>query len=534
MDVNGRELKEHIEQQTGATFVECASGWKGPCAFEKSSKPDSFLVFNSPSGEFYCFSCKVTGDFADFNRLWEHFQAEKRRAEEQRAARQRAAEQRAAEERAAEQRLTEQRLEAQQRQEKLDEEERQKESQAQPSQSGPVYDVTGQVTTEAEVSPQDNVSLAPALQQTAALMETLRGQLDYLQRQNEGLHGLIMKYNEMLSGSGQQLLETKQKLLEGTEEKKRLEEEVHVEQTRIAELESELERYLQGLAQGDFDLALRGLLGEEASVSADTGARLKAKWQVEFEEWQRRPLADLEVAYLWVDGIYVRAGLEDNKAALLTVIAGLSDGRKTIISAVAGHRESNESWSAVLQDLSKLGLHPPRLVIGDEHLGIWKALGKVWPKAAKQGCWNHKVLNVLGKVPRRHHKTAKLMLRRISHADTKQHAERSKREFQKWCRKQNLEDAFAVLDQNWERMLTFHSFPKTHWQHVRSSSSVVSLFSRLRLKTDAAKRLGKVENATAVVWKMLMVAEKKFRRLRAPERMKEVYLRSTSVERVFR
>ena len=37
------------------------------------------------------------------------------------------------------------------------------------------------------------------------------------------------------------------------------------------------ELYLHGLAQGDFDLALRGLLGEDAPISANTVARLKEK-----------------------------------------------------------------------------------------------------------------------------------------------------------------------------------------------------------------------------------------------------------------
>ena len=33
----------------------------------------------------------------------------------------------------------------------------------------------------------------------------------------------------------------------------------------------------------------------------------------------------------------------------------------------------------------------------------------------------------------------------------------------------------------------------------------------------------KVNNAQAVIWKMLLVAEKRFRRLKAPELMRDVY-----------
>ena len=86
--------------------------------------------------------------------------------------------------------------------------------------------------------------------------------------------------------------------------------------------------YLHGLSEGDFDLALRGLLGDDAPVSAPTVARLKDRWNIELAQWRGRRLDDLEVVYIWVDGVYVKAGLEREKAAILVVIAALSDGSK--------------------------------------------------------------------------------------------------------------------------------------------------------------------------------------------------------------
>ena len=154
---------------------------------------------------------------------------------------------------------------------------------------------------------------------------------------------------------------------------------------QVSELLPEL--YLHGLAEGDFDLALRGLLGEEAALSASTVARLKTKWQAELSSWNTRPLDELEVVYLWVDGVYVKAGLEDRKAALLVAIAGLSDGRKVVLAVQSGQRESTESWSRLLRDLRARGLRPPRLVIGDGHLGIWAALRDVYLEAEEQRCW---------------------------------------------------------------------------------------------------------------------------------------------------
>jgi len=64
---------------------------------------------------------------------------------------------------------------------------------------------------------------------------------------------------------------------------------------------------------GDLELALRGLLGDGAPLSGSSVARLKAKWAGEFELWNQRSLEDLEVVYLWVDGVYVKAGLEKTR-----------------------------------------------------------------------------------------------------------------------------------------------------------------------------------------------------------------------------
>jgi transposase-like protein len=281
--------------------------------------------------------------------------------------------------------------------------------------------------------------------------------------------------------------------------------------------------YLHGLALGDFDLALRGLLGEEAPVSASTVARLKGSWQAEWEEWKKRPLDGLEVLFMWVDGVYVKAGLEKEKAALLVIVGGLLDGRKVILAVVPGYRESTESWSGVLRDLKQRGLNCPRLVIGDGNLGIWGALSNVYPDAAEQRCWNHKIVNVLDKLPKKLQPQAKQRLQDIAYAESRPEAEQKRDLFLRWCNEEDHRAAGETLVRDWERMVTFYQFPKEHWKHLRTTNVVESPFASLRLRTDAAKRYKKVENATVVVWKMLMLAERRFRRLDAPGKLMDVY-----------
>jgi len=262
------------------------------------------------------------------------------------------------------------------------------------------------------------------------------------------------------------------------------------------------ELYLHGLAQGDFELALRGLLGDGAPLLPSSITRLRAQWQLGYEAWTARPLDAQDLVYLWADGLYVvRAGLEREKAALLVVIGAFADGRKAVLAVTPGYRESTERWAAVLRDLHARGLAVPQLVIGDGHLGIWAALGQLWPEGAEQRCWNHKILNVLDQLPQKVQAEARALLKQIPYAPTRAEAARRRDAFAKrygrWYPK-----PVTVLQHDWERLVVFYDLPEPHWRHLR---------------TAAARRFKKVANATALIWRLLMVAERRFRRLNAPE-----------------
>ena len=282
------------------------------------------------------------------------------------------------------------------------------------------------------------------------------------------------------------------------------------------------ELYLHGLAEGDFDLALRGLLGEDAPLSKPTIRRLKATWTEEFKAWNRRSLEGREVVYVWVDGIYVKAGLERDKAALLVVIGAMSDGTKEVLAVTSGYRESTESWADVFRDLKARGLSEPRLVVADGNAGIWAAAAQVWPGAEEQRCWNHKIRNVLDRLPKKEQGEAKELLRAIAYAPSLAEALKAREAFEKryrpWYPK-----AVETLEDDWDRMVTFYGFPESHWKHLRTTNIVESPFASVRLRTSAAKRFKRVENATALIWKLLGVAEKKFRKLDAPHQLKDVF-----------
>jgi len=282
------------------------------------------------------------------------------------------------------------------------------------------------------------------------------------------------------------------------------------------------ELYLHGLAKGDFELALRGLLGEGAPLSASSIGRLKAKWQLEYEAWKQQDLSELELVYAWADGIYVKAGLEKEKAALLVIIGATTDGEKRLLACESGQRESKLSWAAILRDLKARGLNAPRLTIADGHLGIWSALSEIRPESQQQRCWNHKILNVLDALPKKEQPAAKELLRGMASSETQAECEKQRDAFVKRYQKSYPKAAETLL-RDWERMITFYTFPKEHWPHLRTTNVVESPFAAIRLRTDAAKRYKRVSNATAMIWKLLRVAERSFRRLKGYDLLPKVF-----------
>lgn len=159
----------------------------------------------------------------------------------------------------------------------------------------------------------------------------------------------------------------------------------------------------------------------------------------------------------------------------------------------------------MVRALQARGLTVPKLAVADGHAGIWAALATVWPETREQHCWNHKFLNVLGQLPRKVHAKAKTLPTSIPYAPTRGEAvrrrERSAKRYHGWYPK-----AMAILKDDWDRMVTFYELPEAQWQHLRTIKVVESPFAAVRLRTSAAKPFKRVESATALIWRILMVA----------------------------
>jgi transposase-like protein len=275
--------------------------------------------------------------------------------------------------------------------------------------------------------------------------------------------------------------------------------------------------YLRGLSTGDFEEALSALLGAEAAgFSPSTITRLTSVWQEERESWQKRPLTGKEYIYVWADGVYfnIRLG-EDKQLACLVLVGVLPDGTKEVIALEDGYRESTESWLSLLRDLKRRGMPAPKLATGDGALGFWAALRQVYPQTQEQRCWVHKIANVLDKLPKRVQPRAKDMLHEIMRAPDRHSAvediERFSQEYQAKYPK-----AVETLTKDQDQLLTFFDFPAEHWIHLRTTNPIESTFSTVKARTKKTKGAGSRKAGLAMVFKLLLAAEKRWRRVNAP------------------
>ncbi|EKV27388.1 Mobile element protein [Caenispirillum salinarum AK4] len=281
--------------------------------------------------------------------------------------------------------------------------------------------------------------------------------------------------------------------------------------------------YLRGLSSGDFQEALEALLGKDAlGLSPQVISRLKAEWQADYDRWRKRDLTARQYVYIWADGVYLQGRMEDEKQCILVIIGATPEGRKELVGFQAGFRESAQSWRELLNDIKGRGLaQGPKLAIGDGALGFWKALDEVYPGARHQRCWVHKTANVLNKLPKSRQRAAKEDLHAIWMADGRAEAEAAMDTFEaKYVAK--YPQAVGCLTKDRVALLAFYDFPAEHWQHVRTSNPIESVFATVRHRTVRTKGCLSHKTALAMVFKLVTAASKTWRRLSGNNRLPQV------------
>ena len=214
--------------------------------------------------------------------------------------------------------------------------------------------------------------------------------------------------------------------------------------------------------------------------------------------------------------------MDRDKQCVLVIVGADAQGNKDIVAIVDGYRESAQSWRELLLDLKRRGLEAgPELAIGDGALGFWKALREVYAQTREQRCWVHKTANVLNQMPKSLQARAKGHLQDIWMAETKADAQNA---FDFFIQAYGVKYDRAVerLIKDRERLLAFYDFPAEHWKHIRTTNPIESTFATVRLRTVKTKGCLSRKTALAMVFKLILSARRKWRKLNGSNQLAEL------------
>jgi transposase-like protein len=136
----------------------------------------------------------------------------------------------------------------------------------------------------------------------------------------------------------------------------------------------------------------------------------------------------------------------------------------------------------------------------------------VWPETRAQGCWCHKLVNVLDKLPQRLQPRAKRALHEMMYAERRADCEAAKSRFAAEYQAK-YPRAVESLAANWERLTTFFDFPAEHWKHLRTTNVIESAFATVRLRERATRGAGSRTKGLLMAFKLLDMAQQRWRRL---------------------
>ena len=84
------------------------------------------------------------------------------------------------------------------------------------------------------------------------------------------------------------------------------------------------------------------------------------------------------------------------------------------------------------------------------------------------------------------------------------------------------ERAVKKLTKDRDVLLTFYDFPAEHWKHIRTTNPIESVFATVRNRTRKTKGCLSRKTALSMVFKLMLSAKKKWRKLSGTNRLPEV------------
>ena len=269
----------------------------------------------------------------------------------------------------------------------------------------------------------------------------------------------------------------------------------------------------------------KGAVGKD--VVSRTWRRVKADW----EEWNRRSLAEDDIVRLILDGTVVRVRLDRQATniSLLVVLGICGDGQKVLLSVRAMGGESEAAWRGVLDDLIARGLQAPQFLIIDGAAGLERALASLWPAVPTQRCTVHKHRNLLAHAPERLHEEIPADYTDMIYAESASEIETRRCTFlRKWRLKHRA--VADSLEEAADRLFTFTRLPASQWRSARTTNAIERLHEEFKRRIKTQTVLPSAETAAMLFWALLASGQITMRKVDGWQSLGETLAAQTPID----
>jgi transposase-like protein len=241
-------------------------------------------------------------------------------------------------------------------------------------------------------------------------------------------------------------------------------------------------------------------------VSKSTVSTLCGQLKRDFDRWQNRDLADVDLLYLFCDGIYLRLRPEDPKAVAVLCAYGIrTDGRKVLLHLAVGDKESTVCWKNFFEDMKQRGLKGPLLVVIDGNSGLRKAVGECLPGSLVQRCQVHRMRNILCKLPEKARPGLRRLIQKAFSAQSHKSGLEQAQAVVGTYREQ-FPEAMKCLATGLEECLTALRFPETHRKRIRTTNLLERLFGEGQRRSKVIPRFTSERSGLSLMFAVLVDA----------------------------
>jgi putative transposase len=153
---------------------------------------------------------------------------------------------------------------------------------------------------------------------------------------------------------------------------------------------------------------------------------------------------------------------------------------------MVGDSETELFWSAFLRHLRERGLSGVRLVIGDHHSGLVKAIRKVMIGAGYQRCRVHFLRNVFGVINKEAGEMVAATIRTIF-AQPNAEAVRTQLETEADMLGGQFPKVKAMLLEGEADLTAFAAFPERHWKKIQSTNPLERVNREIKRRIDVVQ-----------------------------------------------